>query len=511
VHPARPIASIDPAAPLTAPAAETLRLDRTAWMTLAALCAAAAAIRLGTAAAMPTVAHPDEIYQYLEAAHRWIFGYGVVTWEYRVGTRSWLLPGLLGLAMAPADALTRSPEGYLAAVAAMLTAISLAAVVTAFLWGLRTQGRIGALVAGGCVAGWCDLVMFAPKPLTEALAAHLLLPALYLLRFPDGRTARRLAAAGALLALVVMLRIHLAPAALVAAAWACGGDLRGRWAPLAAGGAAVVLAAGLLDAVTWSWPFQSLVLNVWVNLVEGKADMFGVSPAHWYAAIYLYVWSWAGAPMMVALLVARREALAVLVGVAILAAHSAVGHKEYRFLFPAVPVAVLLVGLGTAALARRLAGGRPAAAAALAGAALVFWSAVSLAVAQRAPFASQFDDFAWKFDAYVRLGHEPDLCGLALYRIPFHHVPGYAWLHRDVPIVVMENAEDTTRLAPFANYVMTGADQRSEFPGYATWSCGEQASHHGRPARTLCVLRRPGACAAPAENQINDFLRRRGY
>src|SRR3546814_19543031 len=36
--------------------------------------------------------HPDEVIQYLEQAHRLVFGYGVITWEYRYGMRQWLLP-----------------------------------------------------------------------------------------------------------------------------------------------------------------------------------------------------------------------------------------------------------------------------------------------------------------------------------------------------------------------------------------------------------------------------------
>ena len=38
---------------------------------------------------------PDEIFQYLEQAHRLVFGYGYVPWEYRFGIRSWILPALI--------------------------------------------------------------------------------------------------------------------------------------------------------------------------------------------------------------------------------------------------------------------------------------------------------------------------------------------------------------------------------------------------------------------------------
>jgi hypothetical protein len=492
---------------VTAPAAEPFHLDRRAWRALGTLAALALALRIGVAVALPSVAHPDEVFQYLEAAHRWAFGYGVETWEYRIGTRSWLLPGLIGIVMRIADALAPSPEGYVVATQAVLAAASLAVVATAFLWGLRTHGQAGAVVAGGCAALWCDLVFFAAKPLTEVLAGHLLVPALYLVRFVGERSARRFAVAGVLFGLVLVLRIHLAPAIGVAALYAARGEVRGRWLPMAAGGAAVVVLAGLLDRITWSYPFQAQFLNFWVNVVEGKANQFGVEKWTWYAAMFAHVWAWAIVPMAAALLVARREALLVLVALAILVAHSAVAHKEYRFLFPLIPIAVLLFGLGTAEAVRRLATARPAA---FAAAALAAWAATSFAVAQRPAFASYFEDFAWKMQVFARLGRMPDLCGLALFRVHFTDTPGYTWLHRDVPIIVIESAADIPRLAPFANYVLTDARSLPADPAYAVQACRDPARFRGLPGKTLCLLRRPGACTAPAENGINDYLRRMG-
>src|SRR5258708_10426950 len=54
----------------------------------------AVALRLAVLA-IATPAHPDEVFQYLETAHRIVFGQGVVTWEWRAGMRGWLLPVLV--------------------------------------------------------------------------------------------------------------------------------------------------------------------------------------------------------------------------------------------------------------------------------------------------------------------------------------------------------------------------------------------------------------------------------
>ena len=38
---------------------------------------------------------PDEIFQTLEPAHKLAFGRGITYWEFKVGARSWFLPGII--------------------------------------------------------------------------------------------------------------------------------------------------------------------------------------------------------------------------------------------------------------------------------------------------------------------------------------------------------------------------------------------------------------------------------
>ena len=384
------------------------------WIALAAICAVGLALRIGLAEAFPVLHHPDELYQYLEPAHRLSFGAGVETWEYRAGTRSWLLPGLVAGLMRIVEPILGGPEGYLAAVRAAMATLSLSVVAVAFLWGRRTAGTSGAVIAGGCAAVWIELVYFAPRTLTEVAAAHVLVVALYLLRFPGAAPSRRFAWAGALLALALVLRIQIAPALFVAAAWACRAEWKARWAPLLGAGTAVLLGAGLLDWATWSYPFQGLFLNVWVNLVQAKADDYGVDPLPWYGWRLLQTWRWALVPLALGLVVARREAMAVAVALTIVVAHSAIGHKEYRFVFPAIVIVVLLAGLGTAAIVRRVTDAGGARRALAVAAALLLWTGVSAGVATNDRFRIQFGDLGWKTGWYRSLAHASDLCGLLI-------------------------------------------------------------------------------------------------
>ncbi len=59
------------------------------WVLLAGL-----VLRLLVALTSDYTWKPDEIFQYLEQAHRIVFGYGVIPWEYEVGARTWLVSAL---------------------------------------------------------------------------------------------------------------------------------------------------------------------------------------------------------------------------------------------------------------------------------------------------------------------------------------------------------------------------------------------------------------------------------
>ena len=260
------------------------------YVGLAVMILLAYLLRLYVSLDFPNIHHPDELFQYLEQAHRLTFGYGIIPWEYREGTRSWLLPGSLAGLMKFSDSLGFSrPDAYLFLIAAVLSALSLSVVVVGFLWAYRTQGIVAAFITATLCSIWFELVYFAPKSLTEAVAAHLFVIAVYLV-WP-GRPVnnwRRLFAAGLVFGLVVYLRVHLAPALLVAAVYTCRLELREKWAPLVAGGVLMMFLVGLLDAVTWEYPFQSLLANIWVNIVEKKSHLYGTESCvndHHYGAI----------------------------------------------------------------------------------------------------------------------------------------------------------------------------------------------------------------------------------
>src|SRR5664279_3379453 len=87
--------------------------DRTDVALLALLLILGLAARTWIAIFFPGFDHPDENYQATEQAHRLLFGYGVVPWEFRIGARSWLLPGLVAGVLDPLAHIWPKPDEYL--------------------------------------------------------------------------------------------------------------------------------------------------------------------------------------------------------------------------------------------------------------------------------------------------------------------------------------------------------------------------------------------------------------
>src|SRR3954451_9705093 len=82
--------------------ATRLSLSTLRFPPLAMVLLLAAAIRVPLAF-WPNVIHADEIFQYLDPAWRLLGHDSIVSWEWRYGIRSWLLPTLMAGPVALGD------------------------------------------------------------------------------------------------------------------------------------------------------------------------------------------------------------------------------------------------------------------------------------------------------------------------------------------------------------------------------------------------------------------------
>ncbi|MEE9252451.1 MAG: mannosyltransferase [Thermodesulfobacteriota bacterium] len=464
-------------------------------------------LRVGLGLLLPNIMMPDEIFQTLEQAHRLAYGYGIIPWEFWVGLRNWLLPMFLASVMYSTGWLAEGSTGYLIGVVTALSLLSLTPVVVAYRWGERVSGTAGAIIAASVCAVWFEFVYFAPKALSGVVATYALIPGLYLgcrARILESR--KTLLWSGILLGTVLALRFHLAPAVLFAFVWICRADWRGKWAPMTAGFLIPVLVMGLLDWLTWSYPFQSVFLNIRINIFEGKSEIFGVSPWYGYLKMLYKIWSWGMAPIVVlAVLGASRYPLPAFVALIILLTFSIVPHKEYRFLFPVMSICMLLAGLGAAEVYRLISDKlsstliKQLAATSF----VAFFACLSLVLAPELHPSktmypgrlSHWHKHMGSLKGFELLSKEPNVCGVGIQGISWVETGGYAYLHRDVPLFQL-NMENFTTLEPGFNFLLVRTSEFIDFETYSQKGCWYE----------ICLYEREGGCTKVEGYHIKDDI-----
>lgn len=411
------------------------------WKALPWLIVAGFLVRVAFAFSARNI-HEPELHNYYEQAHRWVFGYGMVPWEWRFGLRTWLVPLFIGVPLQITKWVgVDSPASYVPLVKVMLCAASTTLIPSSYAamrrWASEDAARATALL----VAFWYELIFFAGRPLPELLAMYLLFGAVALIG-SHSRSAPIVV--GSLTALVVILRLQLAPVAglvLVASAWHWPWPTRAR---SVAACVVVTVAGGAFDYVTWGGWFASQI-NTWLyNITYGLSAIYGLHHPLWYGA-HLAIAS--GGLFVVAGLWSVRWWkhlwLPIAVVAAILVSHSLIGHKEYRFVVPAIP-ALLMVVAGVAVyeterqsflLRRRL---RGVIAAGLLGLSLAgAWNVL--------PWQQRIYEFVPTFapdpsvDTYLWLSTEPSLTALYVTDEEWWHSAGYYHLHRDVPVYFLDD------------------------------------------------------------------------
>lgn len=481
---------------------------------LAVLLLLALAVRLPLAF-WPNVDHPDEIFQYLEPAWRMLGHDGIVTWEWRDGIRSSLLPALFAGPVWLGDWLAPGGAGAFIVPRLVVALASLSIVMSAWFLGARVS-RVHAIIAALATAIWFEIVYFAPHTLSEPLAAALIVPAALLLTGDPSR--KRLVIAGGLMALAFVWRFQYAPAMSVLALGACWGQWR-KAVPLAAGGLVVLLLAAAVDMATGVMPFEWLILNVRHNLLLDRASEFGVAPAVAYVHLLWIVWSGSALLLLCALWRGWRHAPLLIVAALVnLAFHSLIAHKEYRFIFLSVVLLIIAAALGSAdwvrELRRKPAWRRWALPAVAAG-----WVLVSLGLAEATkPMQDNWMRGTGTARLAAELRADPQFCALALYATDFQYLPGRERLAGSLPVYVIHPKDPAAqgRLpalakehAPAFNRIIAPPDAASGLPAeFSRRSCASMGDKGD-----ACIFARSGGCDASAAGPfaINDVLVRLNY
>jgi hypothetical protein len=495
---------------------------------LYAILGAAFAVRATVAVTQVYVLAPDELFQYLEQAHRVVFGSGVVPWEFHDGARSWLLPGILAGIMKVTASFDPSSTLYLDAIRLIASLASLSVVWLGFKLGLRSGGLGAAVICGTVAAIWFDAVQFSPSVLTEVVAAYAAFGAVWLAeRRGPSDTPITMVSAGVLLGLACSLRFQMAPALLVIAAFHCRREWSRRWLPLALSGAATMaVLVGVLDFATWGFPFQSLIVNYVRNVPQGLSTAISSSPLDEYFFSFAKYWTLPGLLLaaLIPLGATRAPALATAAAVTLLI-HSFLGHKEYRFICFALLSAPILIGLGAACLLEMIETGWSAAKKACARAVfLAACTCVSAFAWVGSGEREMRDYFAGTLASFLVAHDQSQLCGLGVTDVSWSRTGGYAFLDRDVPLYYSRlhylqsvaddmrredvdlrltiqfrgrtlpqfDGDDFARHASAFNYLV--AKTNSDLPGFVPVQCFANSPLSDFP--TVCLYRRPGTCDA---------------
>ncbi|HSP18454.1 MAG TPA: hypothetical protein VLQ79_03005, partial [Myxococcaceae bacterium] len=277
---------------------------------------------------------------------------------------------------------------------------------------------------------------------------------------PASATRRERLLGAALLGAAVLLRLQDALLCVtLAATWL----VRRRWREAAEVMAVLLVGAcllGLLDRLTWGGWFHSAVAYWRYNWVQGRGALFGASPPGYYLRTL-----WTAMPALAALLLAggvlgarRAPALAVAV-VLFLAVHSAIPHKELRFILPVLPAAMALAGVGPAVAGtrvdRRIPVGLALAAAVFSGARFPTLTFGELgAYDGQRDAVSAYDDFGPVNRLLLVASELPALCGLKIEATHIAWAGGYTYFHRDAP---MYSHLGPPRASRHYDVVLTGA------------------------------------------------------
>jgi len=309
---------------------------------------------------------------------------------------------------------------------------------------------------------------------------------------------RRLMLVGLLLlGLTACLRIQYAPAVLVAGLWILSRNWKARLLPMGAGVIAVVAVFGIVDAMTWSFPFYSYWAYFRENIVNHKAAGFGILPWYYYF-VSLFVHT--GPLALFALIGVRRSPILGWISLAVLLPHCLIAHKEFRYIYPVLPILLILAAIGQIDflqfVERKMQWRFSPQNTFLIAASVVLLC--SLALASRFP---RWQKARGGLRAFSLLSTDQDACGLAMLNVNWWDTGGYTYLHRPIPIFFLPSSDDGTAISQSFNRLVAPQSNAVPLPGYQVSSCQDG----------ICVYRREGPCqAGGSEFEINEYLKRTG-
>ncbi|KAM9409446.1 GPI mannosyltransferase 3 isoform 1-T4 [Pholidichthys leucotaenia] len=298
---------------------------------------------------------PDEYWQSLEVSHRMVFNYGYLTWEWKTGIRGFLYPLLFALLYKILHIINYDTALLLIWLPRIVQAL-LAAFADAKFFFLIQR------LENQDVARWtffCHLCSWftwfcCTRTLTNSTETTLTCLALCYFPFPGSKTysSKKYLA---LVALAVMVR----PTALIVwfpllmhHLWREGDKLRlitHNYIPIGTLAVGISAAIDCLYYEKWTLvQFNFLKFNIF----HGVADFYGSHPWHWYFTQGFPVVIGAHLPLLLhgCSLAFRRYKILLAAIIWTIVVYSLLPHKEFRFIYPVLPLCMIFCGTSLAHL-----------------------------------------------------------------------------------------------------------------------------------------------------------------
>ncbi|KAJ9540669.1 hypothetical protein OSB04_027175 [Centaurea solstitialis] len=313
-----------------------------------------------------TYFNPDEHWQALEVAHRVTFGYGHLTWEWAKGIRSYLHPMIFAALYKVLSVLHLDTPLFMIKAPRLLQSI-----LSAF--GDLYMFKLSHVLYGGHVAQWAlfsqltNWFMFycITRTLSNSLETVLTVISLYYwpcLRVyssndpPVSRTWALVAAAVAC-AIRPTSAIIWVYVGLMELYVSCN-KLKFIFFEVVPIGSIVLGLTFVLDRLMYgSWVLVPLNFLKF-NFLSSGGDYYGTHPWHWYFTQGFTVMIFTFLPfMVVGIIQSKHWKLSGLV-LWVLGLYSVLGHKEFRFVLPVLPIALAFSGYSLAMLSQQYSSGK---------------------------------------------------------------------------------------------------------------------------------------------------------
>ncbi|XP_045539565.1 GPI mannosyltransferase 3 [Papilio machaon] len=295
---------------------------------------------------------PDEYWQSLEVAHKQVFGYGALTWEWQKGIRSYLYPSLFAALYAVLKFTgLDSPEAVVLVPRLFQAVISTAADYSFYKW---TGGRKWALFLILTPSFW---FYTSGRTLLQTMETCLVAIALSVYPFKDGALARYEKENNKwvwLACISTFLRPTSAPIWLVLALYNINTTNQGKLKLLAGTYLPIGLMVGGSLVALDTYFYGKLIITPLeffkYNVLHNVASFYGTHPWYWYLTTGLpAVLGINTIPVAWAIynVLRRRQEnktgmLLLLAAVLHVIVHSFIPHKEFRFVLPLLPILLYL-------------------------------------------------------------------------------------------------------------------------------------------------------------------------